>query len=530
VVSLIVDRHVWVPMPDGVRLAADVYRRGRTGRYPTVLLRTPYDRGAAQAIALQVNALRLAEAGFAVVVQDVRGRFASEGEFTPFVDEDSDGVASIDWAAEQRWSNGNVAMAGVSYCGYAQVLAARRRPEALRAWMPVICPLDVRDQWLYDGDAFALGFNLAWMLSSVALRDRRTSPAVAARLTAAFDDWRATVARAPDDQPAIAASPAAATWHAWLERRDDAAWWDAISGRGAGAHDAPALVVGGWFDVFSRGTFALHDELSGGAAAAANLLVGPWDHAAVPFPTSAGDGEFGLGAALDLPALVARWLDHTLRDGERPLPSAARLFVTGRNAWQDWPAWPPSASQAAFHTASGGRLLREVPAPAADAFWTDASWPTPWVGGRAYPRPASVRSGQVDQGARAARSDVLSYASEPFERETLVAGPVAAQIWSTTTPQGSDVAATLVDGAPGGRAVNVAEGVRRRLDAGEDAACHEIDLGNVAHAVLPGHRLRLDLAGYAFPRIDRLPANGVAHRTILHGGSTPSRLTLPLVA
>ena len=178
-----VDRHMWVPMRDGVRLATDVHRPARSGRHPSVLLRTPYDRANAQAISLHLNALRLADAGYAVVLQDVRGRWDSEGDFTPFVNEARDGADTIEWVVAQRWSNGVVAMAGLSYCGYAAAMAARERPPSLRALIAALCStrLFATNLGLYQkGDAFALGFNLAWMLSSLALRDRDAFPAAAA--------------------------------------------------------------------------------------------------------------------------------------------------------------------------------------------------------------------------------------------------------------------------------------------------------------------------------------------------------------
>lgn len=523
--TLSVDRHVWVPMADGVRLAADVFRPAGGGRHPVVLLRTPYDRRQAAAFGLQIDALRLAEAGYAVVTQDVRGRFASEGAFVPFEAEAADGAASIRWAAEQPWSNGIVAMAGMSYCGYAQVLAARERPEPLRAWIPAFCPIDVRTEWIYDGEAFQLAFNLAWTLASVAAPDRRTADPAA--VMAALDDWATTVERDVGHRPELADSPAADVFRAWLERRDDGAWWSSMSGRGAGRHDASALVVGGWFDVFHRGTLALHRELADGRPASTTLLVGPWDHSPLPLGSRSGDVEFGWRAALDLPGLSLRWLDHVLRDGPAPLDRPARTFATGANAWLDWDAWPPPTQTEVRYTAPGGRLLREAPPAATDRFRFDPADPTPSVGGRVYPRPGQMRAGQLDQAERHRRADVVSFATEPTERERLIAGPVRAQVWSAAAGAG-DISATLVDIWPDGRALNVAEGVTRRFGLEQETACFDVDLGHVAHVLLPGHRIGLAVSAAAFPRVDRVPPRGISERSIAHGGSTPSRIFLPI--
>lgn len=518
-------------MPDGVRLASDVFRPIGNGRHPVVLLRTPYDRGHAAAFGLQVNALRMAEAGYVVVTQDVRGRFESEGEFEPFRSERSDGRASIYWAAEQPWSNGIVAMAGMSYCGYAQVLAARERPEPLRAVIPAFCPLDVRTEWIYEGDAFQLGFNVAWALASIAAPDRRTADP--ASVLGVLDDWDQSIRRDIHDQPELLATPAGAAYGSWVSRRDDSDWWSEVSGRGAGAHDAAALVVGGWFDVFHRGTLALHLELAAGRASPVQLVLGPWDHSPLPLASSSGDSEFGWRAIVDLPALSLQWLDHVLRDGPAPLGRPARTFVTGANQWVDWDAWPPPAEVEILYTAPSGRLSAAAPSPAFDRFLANAADPAPSVGGRTYPRPRQMRAGQVDQAARSRRADVLGFSNAPADRDRLIAGPVRAEIWSSvadgTTASRADVAATLVDVAPGGLALNVAEGVKRRDGVGDEPVCFEVDLGHVAHVVRPGHRLRLDLAGAAFPRVDRAPDRGLWERTIRHGGDTPSRLFLPMV-
>ena len=158
-----------------------------------------------------------------------------------------------------------------------------------------------------------------------------------------------------------------------------------------------------------------------------------------------------------------------------------------------------------------------------------ASDPVPTLGGLLYGRPRGVRSGCLDQRARDGRDDILRFAGDPVPSDLVLAGPARAELWSTTTGQGADVVATLVDVAPDGRALNVAEGVRRRLDAAGEPVRFDVELGHVAHAVRRGHRLRLDVAGASFPRIDRLPAFGTCERRLLHGGPHASRLVLPAI-
>lgn len=280
-VTLSVDRGVRVPMSDGTQLVADVFRPARPGRYPVVVLRTPYGRERRGA-----DATPLAEAGYAVVVQDVRGRYGSGGDFYPFRNEARDGFDTVEWAAEQAWSTGAVGLAGASYAGFAQTLAAREAPSSLRAWVPVFSPLEAR-QWAYEGGAFRLDFNLAW----------------------------------------VEHTGAAGYFFDWVERRDDETYWTPLSGRGVAATPAPALVVGGWFDVFAKGTFALWDELQKGSSPH-RLLAGAWSH----------------DATLDHYELRRAWFDTYLRGESEPAWPVARTFVTGWNRWHEWDAWPPATS------------------------------------------------------------------------------------------------------------------------------------------------------------------------------------------
>jgi len=525
--SLTVDRGVTVTMPDGIRLAADVYRPAGPGRHPVVLLRTPYDRGHAAAFGLQLNAVALASAGYVAVIGDVRGRFGSEGEFDPFTGEAVDGVRTIEWAAEQPWSNGVVAMAGMSYCGYVQVLAARERPDALRAWIPAFCPVDVREDWIYDGDAFRLAFDLSLMVGTLAPMDARIADPTPFR--AAFTDWDRTLQRPPDGHPELAGTALGRHYRDWLERADDAGWWADRSGRGAGAHDAPVLVIGGWYDLFGHGTFALHEELQQGPAAA-SLLVGPWDHSPLPLRSGSGDLDFGPAAAVDLPGTQLRWLDHVLRDGPSPLADAVRVFVTGLDRWLDLPAWPPEHRVETWHPSPDGRLAESAPSHATTCgFAVDAADPTPTVGGRLFARPTTFRAGPLDQSRRQARPDVLAFDGPRVDRELLLAGPVRATIVSGSSSPTADIVLTLSDVRPDGRVLPIADGVRRRHGLGIDPAAFEVDLGHVAHALRPGHRLRLDIAGASFPAIDRQPPTGTARRTVVLGGATPSHLRLPVV-
>lgn len=525
--TLSVELGVSVPMRDGTRLRADVYKPSAGGRWPVVILRTPYDRRLGAASGQQVHATGLAAAGYAVVIQDARGRYESEGAFYPFRDEASDGYDTISWAAEQPWSTGAIGLVGSSYAGYSQVLAAKQAHPAHKAWFPAFAPIDARQGWAYEGDAFCLGFNLSWALGAIAGRDRRTADP--SSLVATLDAWSATVRRSPGDHPELAASPAGRFYFDWLERKDDAGYWEPLSGRDVASCVAPAVLIGGWFDLFARDTFELHGELASGAAGGRHrFVIGPWDHAPLPLGTGAGETDFGGAAAFDLAAAQRTWFDWLLREEREPDWPPVRAFVTGWNRWQAWSSWPPPYQPEPWHLQPDGSLAPTSPASGEHSFVTDAANPTPTVGGRLCCAPFKLRSGQLDQSGRAARPDIRSYASPLFDRDLLVSGPVQAQIWSTSTVSPADVHVTLVDVTPDGRALYVADGIVRRGDVGGDPAAFEVALGHVAHAFRAGHRLRIDIAGMSFPRFDRSPGEGQVSRTIALGGTTGSKVILPV--
>jgi uncharacterized protein len=525
--SIGVELGIRIPMRDGVSLAADLYRPSGAGRWPVILLRTPYDRRLGAASGQQVHATRLAAAGYAVVVQDVRGRLESEGAFTPFVHEAEDGFDTIDWLARQPWTNGSIGMVGSSYAGSTQVLAARANHPALKAWFPAFTTLDIRDGWAYEGDAFCLGFNLTWIIG-LAMRDRRTTDI--APLVAAMDRWCETVKRPITDHPELAATPAGWVYQRWIDERDNATYWKAISGRGVKDVSAPAAQIGGWFDLFATGTFDLHQELARGVAGSQHrLIIGPWDHSALPPGTGAGNSDFGPLAGFDLVGAHRQWFDWLLCEESEPDWPAARTFLTGWNRWSAWSAWPPPGTAQAWYLQPNGQLGPGLASPATDHFLTDANDPTPTVGGRLCCAPYLLRSGQYDQSARSERPDVRSYVSEPLEGDLLVAGPVNAAIWSVSSSPAADIHVTLSDLQPGGRALYLADGICRRSQLDTEAVCFDVRLGQIGHAFRAGHRIQVDIAGTSFPRFDRIPETGTTARSILLGDSNPSQITLPIV-
>lgn len=546
-----VERDVMVPMRDGVRLATDVYLPPGPGPFPVLLERTPYDKSFAWFTAgLILNPLVAADRGFAVVVQDARGRARSEGDWVPFVHEADDGHDAVEWAAAQDWSTGAVGVFGSSYLGVTSLQAAAAAPPHLRAALAYLTGADYRSGWTYSGGAFELGFNL-WWTSFLAWDTWSRDPGAAGgqetlgALVSVASDWWAAARRAPlADMPGF--DRAAPYWREWLAHPEPGPFWERVDvTRRASDIRVPLLHVAGWYDNFLRGHLDLQAALQERGDPAVRdhhrFVVGPWDHEAYLSvrPTAAGSRDFGppaLGGVNMMTELALGWFDRWLRDGPDPGLPPVRWFQMGEDDWREAPSWPPEGRERTLHlrsdghagTGAGGALADEPgPAEPADAVRHDPTDPVPTVGGRTL-APIFAPGGVQEQAAIAARPDVLVYTSAPLVRPLRVAGPVSAVLHVASDREVVDVSAKLVDVAPSGTATNVAEGhLRLRTEPGAPVEA-TVDLWDVGHTFLPGHAVRLQLAPSNFPRFDLAP--GPSTLLVHHDAERPSRLVLHEVA
>ncbi len=509
-----IDHGVAMPAEPSVRLVGDVIRPSGPGSYPTIVMRTAYDRTTYASVSLQVHALRLAAAGYAVVIQDVRGRFESEGQFEPFINEERDGLATIEWITSQQWCNGVVAGAGASYNAYCQQVVACAAHPALAAWVPALAPADVRDTWIRLGGAFNYGFHLSWALGSL------TIPA-----SPAWADPETTTRYGPADQPELKSSAAGDFYFRWLEHSDpypDASNVPRAADLAAVA--SPGLVIAGTYDVFYHGSVELFRLLASQPDHQHSLVIGPWDHSGLPLGRRSGDADFGLSAQLDLGALQTDWYDLHLR-GIGEAPPTARVFVTGASEWLSLSAWPPVATNWVLEPDHAFGLVDSADL-AVVPLQIDASNPTPTRGGRIYPWEPLLRPGAYDQSGSEHQSDVLVFTGAPLIEPVRVLGPAQVEVTVGSTERASDVFAVLCDVARDGVALNIADGVQRRTWSNEESVRFTIDLGDVAHEFGRGHRVRLMLSAGSFPRFDAFRWRG---ERFFHLGNGLTRLILPLV-
>jgi putative CocE/NonD family hydrolase len=313
----------------------------------------------------------------------------------------------------------------------------------------------------------------------------------------------------------------------WATRKDDAAFWAAQAGFGVEQTTAPALQIGGWYDLFHHGTFGLHDALArGNAGSQHRFVMGPWDHSPMPLASGSGNVDFGPRAAFDLTAAQRDWFDWLLHEGSEPDWPANRMFITGINRWESFETWPPPVDPIELALGANGTLNDAATGSGEAVFVTDPEDPTPTVGGRLCCALYLLPVGSRWQDARAKRPDVVRFMTEPVSQPLTALGPVTAEIWSTSDREIGDVHVTLVDIDHRGSSRYLADGIARKQLTPGEPACFTVDLGQVGHVVQPGHRLGIDVAAMSFPRFDLAPACGSSQRTIVFGGDYRSKLTI----
>ena len=514
--DLIVERDLRVPMPDGVELLADRWapRAGGAG-LPTAVIRSPYGR---HGLIGAAAARPLAERGYQVLIQSVRGTAGSGGTFDPMRQEREDGLATLDWLVRQPWFGDAIVLVGVSYMGYALWSVADGLPPQVKAMIPQVTESALTLEFL-RGDGLALEPTFNWGVD-IASQQRRWAmlrrPAQARRTR-----------RALFTLPLGRADVAAAGRR--LDYVQDVLAHDAESPRWAGIDhrhrvadvSVPVSSIGGWYDIFLPGQ--LRDfQILQRAGRPARLTIGPWTHAEFHNTGVREAVEFGLAHA---------------RGEQPPERAPVRLYVMGAEAWRDFDSWPPAGYAAQrFHLQPDGALAVEAPAESApDRYRYDPADPTPAVGGvRGVGGP-----GRVDNAALEARPDVLSYTSAALDREVEVIGEVGAEVWIRSSLPYADVVVRLCDVDPGGRSVNVCDGLVR-LAGADQASRATVRLWPTAHLFRPGHRIRIQVASGAFPRYARNPGTGEPHATatvlraadqlVYHDPARPSAVILPVRA
>jgi putative CocE/NonD family hydrolase len=562
------ERDVKVLMRDGVVLRADIYRPQAEGKFPVLLQRTPYDK---RNFAF---GLKAASRGYVVIIQDVRGRYASEGAWYTFKNEMNDGYDTIEWAASLPYSNGKVGMFGGSYVGATQMLAAIMHPPHLAGICPVVTSSNYHSSWTYQGGAFEQWFNESW---TSGLAQDTLNRKVKDATNAVAGMWELPLAKYPlfnlHGMHATATASLAPYFLDWIAHPDYDDYWKRISiEEHFGDITVPALHVAAWYDIFLGGSLRnyLGIREHGGSEAARNgqqLLVVIGGHAGSG--RKVGEVDFGPDGAFNEDDATVDWYDFLFKGVQNRFASGkpVKLFVMGANQWREEEAWPLARARetkyflhstgAANSSRGNGTLSTTGPGKeTADQYIYDPGKPVPTVGGPLCCDGEHWAPGPRDQRGVEARDDVLVYSTPALAQDVEVTGPVSVELYAKSSAPDTDFTAKLVDVWPDGFAQNLTEGIlRARYRQSQESPTmitpgqvykFAIDLWATSNVFKRGHALRLEISSSNFPRFDRNLNTGdqrpgssddgkpeqkfvTATNVILHDAEHPSVVILPMV-
>jgi uncharacterized protein len=561
--AVLLEKNVTAVMRDGVRLRADIYRPEAVDKVPVILIRTPYSKD--RYAGYSSFPRKAAESGYAVIVQDVRGRFASEGVFSPYLQELNDGYDSVEWAAALPFSNGKVGTQGCSYLGAVQWQAAVMNPPHLAAIFPQCTFANGRHFFYFSG-----AFDLSWILwlngrlpdlkKRLGMTGEEASDEEAERQWSAHK-WEWLNFLPLKKFPLL--KDFCPYYYDWLDHPDDGPFWDFVNvEKRHGEVSVPAYSLTGWFDDGYGQPGAIRNFLgmrrngrTTQARQGQKLIIGPWTHCN---PRSQiGPLDFGREAEVDVSALVLRWFDYWLKGidngimGEPPI----RYFVMGDNVWRSGTEWPPAEAQpASFYLSSRGN---------AHSLFGDGAL-IPAGPGRQEPDrftydPANPvtdyffeTSGPRDNRPFEARNDVLVYTSEALPQDMEVTGDIQAEVWASSSAKDTDFIVKVTDVHPSGLSQNITpplSGIIRARYRDSESKPSLLDPGRVYRFVIDsmstsyvfkkGHKVRVWISSSFFPHIDRNLNTGhaggedtemlPAAQAIYHDAGHPSRVILPVV-
>jgi uncharacterized protein len=565
------DRNVVVTMRDGVKLKADIYRPNVDGKFPVLLQRTPYNKD--NGVEFGIKA---ASRGYVVIFQDVRGRYASEGEWYTFKNEPNDGYDTIEWAAALPYSDGRVGMFGGSYVGATQMLAAIAHPPHLAGICPVVTASNYHENWTYTGGAFAQWFNEDW---TSGLAQNTYERLVYDQNDPVGGIWKMPLTDYPilnlEKRPDLGSNASVAPYFLdWLAHPSYDDYWKALS---IEEHfqdiKVPALHVAAWYDLFLGGSLKNYEGIKahGGSEEARKgqqLLVVIGGHSG-PGP-KVGDVDFGANAKEPKDEWELQYYDYLFKGVHNQFADGkpVKIFVMGENHWReedDWPLARAKSTKYFLHSAGkanslagNGTLSATAPGKeSADQYVYNPANPAPTVGGPLCCESWRWQPGPRDQRAVEGREDVLVYSTPPMTEDTEVTGPVSLELYVKSSAVDTDFTGKLVDVWPNGFAQNLTEGILRARyrDSRETPTLMNpgqiykltIDLWATSNVFKKGHVLRLEVSSSNFPRFDRNLNTGESRyvkttqslaggqfvtvtNVILHDAEHPSALILPIVA
>jgi putative CocE/NonD family hydrolase len=544
-------------MRDGTVLRADVYRPDAPGRFPVLLQRTPYSKSSETH---EEQGRRFAERGYVVVQQDVRGRYASDGElllgfYSADHRDSEDGYDTVEWAAALPWSTGKVGTFGGSYNGWTQWELAHARPPHLTAMIPSAIAANLLDREM--SGVLRLGRVLWWSINTLAPDARRRlgdgpGPRTTEEADALYLErdrskwlWHLPLTEIPDE----VLSGVGKHWRRWLQDHasDHFGFLEKHS-----KVNVPALTTTGWYDqqigAIKHFTGMRENGMTEEARNGQRLIVGPWSHTTDFSSSRVGEMEFGPEAVRDFFQIADDWFGHWLKGESTGVDEwpPVQLFVMGANTWRGEREWPLSRTRYTDYYLHGeGVLSTEPPGEETpDGFVYDPRDPVMTL----YSPPGQQEP--HDQRALDGRQDILVYQTPPLDEPVEVTGPVTVKLWAASSARDTDFVVKLMDVWPDGFVQELCYGiVRARYRESFDSPSliepgrayeYTIQVNPTGNLFRRGHRIRVDVSSSDFPNFDRNHNTGgddyaeatlvTARQTVFHDGQRPSRVILPVVS
>ena len=540
--------NVMIPMRDGVKLAANIFLPKGDGPFPTILTRSPYGKSDEN----YGDGKRYAGHGYALVIQDCRGKGDSEGLWDPFRYDKHDGFDTQEWVGKQSWCNGKIGTAGGSYVGFTQWISAPEGSQYLKTMVPLVPPTEIYDV-AYVGGAYQLALLMGWGTGVAKISVDKGKI-----------DWGKAFLNLPLKTWDTAIGEEIFYLRDWIAHPTYDDYWEK-RGIPDGFKDVtvPVLNIGGWYDIFAKATLeqvtrVRHQSTNRQVRRNQYVILGPWTHG-ISRDGKVGEMDFGKQSYQDVGDIQFKWMEYWLKEKETGVEDwpPYSLFVMGENKWRGENEWPLKRtnftnyylhSQGKANSKSGDGVLKDSPSHSekTDTFEYDPNNPVPSHGGNNL---VGATAGPYDQSKIEDREDVLVYTSDELKEPLEVTGPIQLVLYASSTAKDTDFTGKLIDVHPDGRAINLCEGIIRArfrksntelslIEPGKIVR-YEIDLWVTSNVFLPGHRVRLEVSSSNFPRFDRNPNSGKpfgsdtevlkATQTIYHDDKHPSHLVLPVI-
>ncbi|MDE5122404.1 MAG: CocE/NonD family hydrolase [Trichodesmium sp. St19_bin1] len=522
---------------DGIRLDADIYRPDVKGEFPVILMRQPYGRAIASTV-VYAHPKWYAAHGYIVIIQDVRGRGTSEGEFELFTLEIEDGIDTINWAANLPGSTGEIGMYGFSYQGMTQLYAASAKPPALKTICPAMIGYDLYTDWAYEGGAFCLITNLGWavQIATETARLRGNEKAYQELFQASRNIPLSTIN--PALPKVISEYGKDSFYHQWIENYQSSEYWQNLSPNMENV-DLPMLHIGGWFDTYLRGTINLYKEMAGRSKFLQKLIVGPWSH--IPWGRKVGAVNYGLQASSSIDELQILWFNQFLKGINTGIfeRSPVSLFEMGSNEWRNLNSWPSNSHKFYYLASKGlaniredsGSLTPSCPNISVDDTLVHDPWrPVPALGGHATFPAGSFERSELD-----CRTDILTYTSGFLTEDLHIAGDIFVNVYCTADTSSFDLSAVLSEVRKDGDIYNFTQGYIKVVDNNLPV---KICLQPTCMKIEKGNAIRLSLSAACFPAylinpgIDKSPGEvrlidaKIITITVSSGKNDPSIISL----